>query len=421
MNVYATIYWLSVRAYALVVRIAAMFNPKAKLFIEGRQGLAARMQTALQQEARPRMWMHCASLGEFEQGRPVLERLKKEYPGFALVLTFFSPSGYEVRKNFDGADHVFYLPTDSPENATQFLDTVDPSLCIFVKYELWYFYLYEIKKRNIPAILISAFFRKEQIFFKWYGRLQVYMLGCFSHIFVQNEESLALLRGIGINEISVAGDTRFDRVVAAAKDKTELPIAAAFTTGHIVIIAGSTWKSDEIFLRDTFSLLPEDWRLMIVPHEVDAAHIREIEKLFHGSSVKWSEWKDGANCRVLIVDKVGFLLQLYRYADAAWIGGAFDKAGVHNVLEAAVYGKPCAYGPVFHQFKEAEELIKAGGAISADKPAVYAAQLKSWNDDPMNYDNTCNAAREYVLDNAGATDIIMNHLSDMKAQFLIKR
>jgi 3-deoxy-D-manno-octulosonic-acid transferase len=418
MGIYVAVYRLSVSVYVLGVRMAALFHPKAKLFIKGRQGIFNRMQEALRHEDKPRIWMHCASLGEFEQGRPVLERMKKEYPGFALILTFFSPSGYEIRKNYQGAHYIFYLPTDSKSNARQFLDIARPSLCVFVKYEFWYFYLSELKQRGIPALLISAIFRKEQVFFKWYGKLQRYMLRCFSHVFVQDKDSVTLLNSIGINEVSVSGDTRFDRVLEAAKDKAALPIASAFTKGHVVIIAGSTWKNDEVFLRNTFALLTADWRLIIVPHEVDAQHINEIEKLFPGASVKWSEWKEGANSRVLIVDRVGFLLQLYRYADAAWIGGAFDKAGVHNVLEAAVYGKPCAYGPIFHQFKEAGELISAGGAISTDKPASYAAQLKQWNDEPQRYDQACKAARDYVLRNAGATDIIMDHLVSMKSLML---
>ncbi len=413
MRIYAAIYWLLIRLYALAIKIASLFNPKAKLFIKGRQDLLPGMQDALRQESRPRVWMHCASLGEFEQGRPVLERLKKGYPDFALVLTFFSPSGYEVRKNYEGADYVFYLPLDSHANAKRFLDIVHPSLCIFVKYEFWYFYLLQIKKQGIPAILISAFFMKDQAFFSWYGTLQRYMLSCFAHIFVQNEASGVLLKKIGINDVSINGDTRFDRVIEIAQEKTTLPIADAFVKGHRILVAGSTWKEDDFFLQQTLSLLPDYFKLIIVPHEVDVQHIAEIEKLFPGLTIRWSEWKNDNTKRVLIVDSVGLLSHLYRYAYIAWIGGAFGKAGVHNVLEAAVYGKPCAYGPIFHQFNEARELLEAGGAISTDKPEVFAEMLR-WEGDSEAYKLASTDAGKYVYSKAGATNSIMEYLRSEK-------
>ncbi len=416
MILYVAIYRFLVGAYALIIRIAALFNPKAKLFIRGRQGLVARVQQALAKETRPRIWMHCASLGEFEQGRPLLERIKKEYPGYALVLTFFSPSGYEVRKNYAGADHIFYLPFDKPSNAKHFLDIVHPSLSLFVKYELWYFYLSELKKRNIPTLLISAFFRKGQVFFSWYGQLPRYMLRCFSHLFVQNGESKTLLDKIGIHDVSVTGDTRFDRVIELAKEKPDLPVVLAFAKDSRVVVAGSTWKEDELFLSKILPLLPDYYKMILVPHEVHAAHIAEIENLFKGNCIKWSEWKEDADARVLIVDKVGFLSKIYAYAYVAWIGGAFGKAGVHNVLEAAVYGLPCAYGPVFHQFIEAQELIDAGAALTTSDANVFAA-MAQWQPDSEKYELACADARSYVLSKGGATSSIMDHLIAHKLLF----
>lgn len=404
----SAIYWLTVKLYAAALRIASLFNLKAKLFIEGRKGLLEHITATMAHEQRPRIWMHCASLGEFEQGRPVLEQLRTQYPGYAIVLTFFSPSGYEVRKNYEGADYVFYLPLDSRKNAKQFIEAVQPKLSVFVKYELWYYYLTAIAKRSIPAILISARFRKEQPFFKFYGGLHRKMLRCFNAIFVQDKDSETLLHTIGINNVAVNGDTRFDRVIEAATQIQELPIAHAFCRDNKVIVAGSTWKEDEEFLKKTFDQLPPHWKLILVPHEVHDSHIQEIEKLFQGETVRWSAWSDTSDKRILLVDKVGLLLQLYRYANVAWIGGGFGSAGVHNVLEAAVYGLPCAYGPVFHQFIEAEELIQAGGAITVTDPGVFLTHIKQWENDTT----AGTAAKNYVLAKGGATQAIMSYLAE---------
>lgn len=405
----SAIYWLTVKLYAAALHIASIFNPKARLFVMGRKGLLAHIKAKMAPETRPRIWMHCASLGEFEQGRPVLEQLRKQYPSYAIVLTFFSPSGYEVRKNYNGADYVFYLPLDSKNNAQQFIDAVQPQLCIFVKYELWYYYLSTIAKRNINAILISARFRKDQPFFKFYGSLHRKMLRAFQAIFVQDTNSQVLLQSIQLNNVIVNGDTRFDRVIEAASQIIELPIAASFCDNSKILIAGSTWPEDEAFLEKAFQSLP-GWKMIIVPHEVHEGHIQDIEKLFEGNCIRWSQWQQGSSAKVLIVDKVGFLLQLYRYANVAWIGGGFGSAGVHNVLEAAVYGIPCAYGPVYHQFIEAEELIKAGGAASISNHAVLAEQAGIWENDTSGG----LAAKNYVLTHGGATAAILHYLSEKK-------
>lgn len=415
MMIYALIYWLSIKGYYSVLWIASFFHPKAKLFIKGRKHLLSKMREDLAGDARTKIWMHCASLGEFEQGRPVLEQIKKHFPDYAIMLTFFSPSGYEVRKNYEGADYVYYLPVDGPANAAAFLNIVRPSYCIFVKYELWYFYLSAIAKRHIPAILISANFRKDQPFFMWYGKLHRKMLRCFTHIFVQNRQSLDLLKTIDVNNVTISGDTRFDRVLEAVQQQSNLPIAAEFAAHAKVIVAGSTWPEDEAFLHKVMQLLPPHWKLIVVPHEVNAAHIRQIEDQFAGMYIKWTDAeKQQEGKRILIVDKVGLLLQLYRYATIAWVGGGFGKEGVHNVLEAAVYGMPVGYGPIFDKFIEAKELIDAGGGISTTDPALLAENIIAWENDNAAYQQVCNNATAYVSLHGGATQKIMYYLLSEK-------
>lgn len=406
------IYWLVIRIYAIGLRIAALFHPKAKLFIAGRKGLIYSIRYALMNDRRARLWMHCASLGEFEQGRPLLERLREQYPDFAIVLTFFSPSGYEARKNYRGADYIFYLPLDSAYHAHRFLDTVQPQLCIFIKYELWYFYLAGIAKRGIPALLVSAIFRKEQPFFQWYGRLHRRMLHCFTHIFVQDERSEQLLNRIGIDDVSLSGDTRFDRVAEVTRQGVVIPEAEDFCRQHKIIVAGSTWKEDELFLAKLMRELPENWRLILVPHEVYEQRIEAIEEIFKGATIRWSEWTTGSEKRVLIIDTVGLLLRLYSYANVAWVGGGFGKEGVHNILEAAVYGIPVGFGPVFHKFMEAKELLALNGAVSTESPEAFARQVMSWENDRFSYEQICEIAENYVFSKTGATQKILDYIEE---------
>jgi 3-deoxy-D-manno-octulosonic-acid transferase len=407
----AFIYWLAIRCYALAVRFASVFNGKAKLFIEGRKGLLSRIHYALVNERRPRIWMHCASLGEFEQGRPLLEKIRKDHPEFAVVLTFFSPSGYEVRKDYKGADYIFYLPLDSRGNARKFIHLVQPKLSVFVKYDFWFFMLKELERRDIPAILISSIFRKEQPFFKWYGGLHRQMLYCFSKIFVQDKASTQLLQTIKINDAVVAGDTRFDRVVAAVNNIQSLPIAETFIGDGKVLIAGSTWPEDEAFLQKAYEDFAPGWKLIVVPHEVDEMHISRVMGLFGNKAIKWSEWKEDNNAAVLIVDKIGLLLSLYQYATVAWIGGGFGK-GIHNTLEAAAYGIPVGFGTNYHKFREAKELIAANAAFSINEPQQLVNCITNWEKDNAAYELSCTAARQYVMTNAGATAKIMSYLSE---------
>jgi 3-deoxy-D-manno-octulosonic-acid transferase len=397
--------------------------------------------------------MHCSSLGEFEQGRPVLERLRQQNPECRILITFFSPSGYETRKDYSGADHVFYLPLDSRQHARQFIDLVKPSLVLWVKYDYWFYYLQELKKRNIPTILLSAVFRTDQPFFKWYGRLHRYMLEGFTHLFVQTEASKKLLGRLGLSEnVSVSGDTRFDRVIEIAGREEPLPLISAFCGDHTVIVAGSTWEEDDEEL-DHYANTHPEIRFIIAPHEVEEDRIREVEGLFR-YCIRYSEWRRqqeqaanygegselplgrkaairaqnerGASRRlwiadagqrpanVLIIDNIGLLSRLYKYATITYVGGGFGDDGVHNVLEAAVYGKPVVFGPVIEKYVEAMELTDCGGGIVIDSALEAESVFNRLLGNPDDYRLTCEASRNYVLSKKGATEKITGYIQEKR-------
>ncbi len=402
------LYKIGIALYLLAVRIASLFKPKARLFLEGRKNLLPNIKKQLEHEARPRIWVHCASLGEFEQGRPIIESIRKEYPQYAIIVTFFSPSGYEPRKNYSGADYVFYLPVDNAANAKQFIEYVNPTLCLFVKYELWFYLLKEISRKKIPCVLISAIFTERHGFFKWYGGLQRRMLKRFDHIFVQDITSKKLLESIHIKHVSVSGDTRFDRVADLLNEPFANTFIEKFCGTHKVIVAGSTWREDEQFLKKLMAGLSDEWRLLLIPHEIDKSHLHEIKTLF-GDCSFYTKTPD-ASSKVLVIDTVGMLSKLYRYATITWIGGAFGKEGVHNVLEAAVYGKPVYFGPVYHQFLEAQGLIDAGGALSVAQPAQLLQHFEKYATDDS-YQKMCAEAADYVRSNTGATLITMKGIA----------
>lgn len=405
------VYWFGMHLYALSARVAALFKPKAKLFIQGRKDLQQHIHYSLIDEKRPRVWMHCASLGEFEQGRPVLEKLRRNYSNHAIVLTFFSPSGYELRKNYSGADYVFYLPLDSPYNAHEFMASVKPKLAIFVKYDLWYFYLSKMANADVPLLLISAIFRTEQPFFKWYGNLHRSMLQMFNHIFVQDATSLRMLERIGVDEVSVAGDTRFDRVVEVTQSTGRIKEAEIFSTNSKVIVAGSTWPQDEQLLKQVMDKLPADWKIIIAPHETDTDHVVKLAELFEGDAVLWSCFdKDYYDQRIMIIDTIGILVKLYKYADVTYVGGGFNSSGIHNILEAAVYGLPVFHGPTYHKFKEARDLNETGAAIAVSKAEAMLKKILDWETDRIDYNALCITAKKYVTDNTGATEAIMNYI-----------
>lgn len=407
------LYNIFTRLYPFFATLIAPFNAKAKKWLSGRKGIFEQIDAALDKESKPVLWMHCASLGEFEQGRPLLEIFKTSYPGYAIVLTFFSPSGYEVQKNFKGADYIFYLPMDSEANARRFLDSVNPSLVIFVKYEFWYYYLAEIKKRSISCLLVSAIFRKNQPFFKWYGSFHQKMLSCFSYCFVQNEESAQLLKSIGYNAVLVAGDTRFDRVIQIAEHFTPIAPIADFCSNAKVIVAGSTWTEDDKEL-DHFANTHPDVRFIIAPHNIGEDRLKECLQLYK-SSVLYSEWikmenNAGHHFNTLIIDNIGMLSRLYHYASIAFIGGGFGAEGIHNALEAAVYSKPVVFGPVYDKYAEAVELVEKGGAFPVNDALELEKELNGLLTDTTAYNNACLIAGEYVTAKTGATKKIIQFI-----------
>ena len=354
------IYNIFLLIYRAAIGCAALFTEKAGQWISGRKDWPSNMASHLC-PGEKRIWIHCASLGEFEQGRPLIESLREKYPGYGILLTFFSPSGYEVRKNYPGADYVYYLPLDGWSNARRFIALVNPALVIFVKYEFWYYYLRILREHRVPTLLISAAFRREQAFFRWYGAFFRQLLGCFTWIFVQDQNSAALLAQIGLDRrVSLAGDTRYDRVLSIAAERKPLAVAAQFRDNAKVLIAGSTWPGDEQILQDAFPRLPADWKMIIAPHETDPGHIGAIQALFKGRHVLYSELAAGrgdAGSRVLIIDNIGLLSALFAYGDIAYIGGGFQPGGIHNVLEPAVFGLPVLFGPTYRKFVEAVQLV----------------------------------------------------------------
>ena len=343
------LYAVFCRFYKWGILLASPFNDKAKQWISGRKNWK-KNQKLITLKGNHCIWIHCSSLGEFEQGRPLIEKLKQVYPNYKIVLTFFSPSGYEIQKNYPLADLVMYMPMDSPTHAKKFIEAIQPALAVFVKYEFWYYYLNQLHLQQIPTIIISAAFRENQLFFKWYGTFFRKMLHCFNYIFVQNEHSKKLLATIGItNNVIISGDTRYDRVAEIAQKTKRFDIVENFKGNGNIFIAGSTWQDDEALLSRFFTHLPTNWKLIIAPHEIHKAHIDEIQKLFGNNSVLFSEIKCGIKAneqRVLIIDNIGMLSSLYAYGDMAFVGGGFQKSGIHNILEPAIYGLPICFGPV---------------------------------------------------------------------------
>ncbi len=413
MLVSQLLYNLFLHSYNAAISIAAFFNAKARLWKTGRKDWQARLLSGMEGlRHRKVLWMHCASLGEFEQGRPVLEAVKKAYPDTAIVLSFFSPSGYEVRKNYDGADLVCYLPLDGKKNARIFLDTINPSLAIFIKYEFWYYYLAALQQCAIPTMLVAGLFREEQPFFKSWGALHRAMLACFSTLMVQNKTSETLLQGIGLYNVVIGGDTRFDRVITIAGQFTPVAQVEAFVTGsEHVLVAGSTWPDDENMLSEWLSHHP-DWKLIIAPHEIHEAHIKAIEKQFPGS-VRFSQWNaaHANNSNVLIVDNMGMLSRLYKYGRVAYVGGGFEKGGIHNMLEASVYGIPVIIGPVYRKFHEAVELVAEQAAFAINSGAEFERVMEALQQESL-YEQTCRNARAYTFQHAGATQKVMNYITE---------
>ncbi|MEI9955463.1 MAG: glycosyltransferase N-terminal domain-containing protein [Ferruginibacter sp.] len=404
--------------YATGIRIGSLWLPKAKKWIEGRR--QQDFNVFKSEIANPKskiVWMHCASLGEFEQGRPLLESLKQENKGLKIVLTFFSPSGYEVMKNYKGADHIFYLPMDNVFAAKKFIDAINPSLVLWVKYEYWFYYLQELKRRNIPVLLVSGVFRKSQPFFKFYGGIWKKMLLNFNHLFVQNEASQKLLQTIGITQnVSVSGDTRFDRVIEIASQTLDSAIVTSFCANNKIIVAGSTWEDDEIILSAYADETKHKEKLIIVPHELDKTHLDLVRKVFKRAICYTDIEKDKsllnniANYDVLIIDTIGMLSRLYNYGHINYIGGGFTNDGIHNILEAAVWGKPIIIGENYEKYFEAVDLVGCFAAESITDVNELKEVVNDWLTDEKEYNESAAAAKKYVYENSGATKKIMEYI-----------
>lgn len=392
--------------YSFIIRLASLWNPKANLWVKGRSHFP------VFNPEKKRIWFHCASLGEFEQGRPVLEALKEKFPQYEIVLSFFSPSGYEIRKNYPLADHVIYLPIDTQKNAKKLIQTINPALVIWVKYEYWFHYLSELKSNHIPVILISGIFRKSQPFFKSYGGFWKNILMCFNQIFVQDETSVELLKSIGITNTAISGDSRFDRVFTIANENKTLPEIAAFIKNDFAVVAGSTWKEDEALL-EPFIQNNKSVKFIIAPHEISPSNLNRLKEKFK-NAIFYSELKNNMTStnQVLIIDNIGMLSALYKYASVAFIGGGFNKSGIHNTLEAAVYGKPVFFGPNYQKFGEAIALVEKGAAFSVKSSSEFNDGLTMLMQYESKLLETGKLSGAFVKSKIGATAIIVNYVTE---------
>jgi len=405
------IYFLLVSFYGLAIRIASIFNPKAKLWVKGRSEQKQKIRS-LRNNDEKRIWFHCASLGEFEQGRPVIEAVRKDYPNYKIVLTFFSPSGYEVKKDDPIADYVFYLPLDSPANAKSFIRSVNPTLVFFVKYEFWYFYGKELQKRKIPYFCISAIFRSKQIFFQpFIGEFFRKILLRFTHIFVQDQESLSLLYKLRVARVTVSGDTRFDRVYQNSLSGIDLPLIKSFVENKKTIVFGSTWAKDESVFVNFINDKKNDFKFIIAQHEISREGILNLRKQIVKSTVTYSDLSpaNNFNADVLIIDSIGILSRIYAYANYAYIGGGFG-AGIHNILEAAVYGLPIFIGPNFSKFKEAVDLVKSNSAFVINQTSDLQLAITRIEADLEEYKRIAATNKKYVESRKGSTEVVIGYL-----------
>lgn len=402
------------------IAIASLFNEKVRKMWRGEREAFKILKQKVDPNAKY-IWFHAASLGEFEQGRPLMERIRKEYPQYKILLTFYSPSGYEVRKNYEGADIICYMPVDTRLNAIHFLRLVRPVMAFFIKYEFWSNFLHILKHRNIPTYSVSSIFREDQVFFKWYGRSYAGVLKCFTRFFVQNEESKRLLEGIGITAVDVVGDTRFDRVLQIKEAAKQLPICEAFRTGVAssqsadvphhdfkVFVAGSSWPPDEnIFI--PFFNEHKDWRLLIAPHVIAEEHLKLILSLIKGKKVvRYTQTtpEEAAEADVLIIDCFGLLSSMYNYGDVAYIGGGFG-VGIHNTLEAAVWNMPVIFGPNNKKFQEAQGLLKSDGGFEINTNEDFSGLMSSLMNDEAFLKQAGDKAGAFVAHLAGATDKVL--------------
>lgn len=410
------IYNIALQSYFAIINIAACFGSrKAKDWVAGRKGYWQTLSAVMankRQEGQPLVWMHCASLGEFEQGRPVIEALKQEDPRLFLLLTFFSPSGYLVRKDYPMADHVAYLPSDSAKHAKSFLRIVNPSLAIFVKYEFWWHFLFQLKQQGVRTVLISAIFRQGQPFFKWYGSLHRKMLACFQLIFVQDEASKFLLEQVGfIDNVVLAGDNRVDRVLAIAKRPMDLPLVAQFCGNSPILVCGSTWAPDENLLRVLFSNKAfQQWKFILAPHDVLPERLLEIESSLEIPTVRYSHYEKSAkgNESILLIDNIGMLSSLYNFGTIAYIGGGFGQ-GIHNTLEPAAHGLPILFGPKHKKFEEAKWFVKHGGGFVVRDTAEILKVFTKLQEERTRA-TAAQTVAKFIEARSGATKLVMERI-----------
>ncbi len=407
------IYNISIQLYLLAIKVAALFNPKAKQWLQGRKNLFEELQQSITDEDEI-IWFHVASLGEFEQGRPLMEKVKESFPGHKILLTFFSPSGYEVKKSYEGADYIFYLPMDTQSNARKFVSIVKPKMVIFVKYEFWFNYINELYINKIPLLMISVIFRPSQHFFQFWGRWFRKQLSKITWFYVQNKQSIYLLKNINIYHADKSGDTRFDRVKALANEQHNTPAVERFKGKNLLMVAGSSWPPDEDILKYVLEKSAKPFKLIVAPHVVNNSHVSELQQKFAPwNPILFTDFDSSFSkeSAVLILNTTGILSQIYRYADISYVGGGFG-AGIHNLLEPATYGQPVLFGPNFKKFQEAHDLIdiKAGYPISNKEETLKTIDLLL-GDDALRA-GIGNKAKKYVTDNAGATDIVLNKIKE---------
>jgi len=401
------VYNLTIYIYLLGVAIMSLFSKKVKKMWQGERAAFGVLKEKVDPNAKY-VWFHAASLGEFEQGRPIMERLRESRPEYKILLTFFSPSGYEVRKNYGGADIICYLPLDTPFNAIRFLRLVHPSIAFFIKYEFWWNYLHILKHRNVPTYSVSSIFRKEQIFFRWYGYEYRLVLKCFTHFFVQNEISKDLLAKLGINNVSITGDTRFDRVLQIKEASRQLPIVEAFKQNCKVFVAGSSWQPDEdIFIR--YFNQHKDWKLIIAPHVIGEDHLQQILSKLEHKTVRYTQTtvEEAAQADCLIIDCFGLLSSIYHYGEVAYVGGGFG-VGIHNVLEAAVWDVPVLFGPNNKRFQEAQGLLASEGGFEITDYDTFDTLMSRFMSDADYLKGAGDKAGAYVKSKSGATDSILS-------------
>jgi 3-deoxy-D-manno-octulosonic-acid transferase len=405
------LYNLTLQLAQFILKIVALFSPKIKLFVEGRKNVFSTLELKIKPTDKT-IWFHAASLGEYEQGLPVIEKIKETYPNHKIVISFFSPSGYEVRKNNTVADATVYLPLDTPKNAKQFLKLVHPDLVFFIKYEFWINYLDQLKKQNIPTYLISGIFREKQLFFKWYGGFYRKALDTFTHFFVQNENSKKLITELGKTNVTISGDTRFDRVVAILEKDNTLDFISEFKNNSLTIVIGSSWPKDEALLIEYINSCALDVKFIIAPHNIKAEQIENLKNSISKKVVLFSEKenKDLSQFNAFIIDTIGILTKIYSYADIAYVGGGFGNPGVHNILEPATFGVPIVIGSNYSHFEEATRLVQLGGCLSITNQKELEQAFLTLIQDNEIRQNKGQICSTFVQKNKGATNSIMTRI-----------